>query len=537
MAIKLEDFIGPPPSPPVAPEVQASDAPESKRGGGIRRRLSAAMTSAVRMLFGSAELNRLTGDWGATPVPADWIINKHQRILVARSREQLFNNDHFKAYARIMRQNVVGPAGLVFQSKARTAAGKTDKKAKSAIERAFADWSKARNCDVAGKLSFRAIQQQCVNSAVTDGEFMLRKFVGRAAGKYGFQLQMLDPVRCPVDYDRNAVNDGDNFIRHGIEYNGYGKPVAYHFLSSSPSRSSDAYIYGGRAYIRIPADEIIHGFRVEIVGQKRGLPWLATGLFRLKQIGAFEDAAIVNARVGAAKLGVIEWPEGTGPDCNDVGEDEGIPEISGEPGEFLSLPNGAKLSKFDPTYPLGEHAAFTKLMLRSISTGGGVPYSDLSGDLEGVNFSSIRQGTLDAREHYKEMQEWLADELAEPVQETWFDNAILRGMIRKDDGTALLAARAEQYADHEFQGRRWDWIDPNADMKAAEGRKNNLLASPGELIRESGRDPEKVWQEIGDDIKAMKAAGIPDDIIQLAMGLKIAPPASNNTPKAEDDGK
>jgi lambda family phage portal protein len=514
MALNLSDFLR------MGGATVAASAPAP-----ARRSFSSRAMKAVRMMFGSAAVNRLTGDWSTMPVPADWIVNKHWRTLVARSREQLFNNDYFKAYVRLCRQNIVGASGLVFQSKARTAGGKTDKKAKAAIERAFRDWGKAANCDVSGKLSWRGIQNHCVQSSATDGEFMLRKHVGRKFGKYGFQLQVLDPVRCPVDYDKNDLRDG-GFIRHGIEFDQYGKPLAYHFVQPAANRSSDAYSYAGRWFVRIPADEIIHGFLVEIASQKRGLPWLSTGLFRLKQMGAFEDAAIVNARVGAAKLGVVEWENGTGPACNDIDDTEDeLPEISGEPGTFLSLPNGAKLNKFDPQYPSGEFAVFMKAMLRSIAAGGGVSYHNLAQDLEGVNFSSIRQGTLDEREHFKELQEWLVEELAEPVESEWFEQAMLRSAIKRDDGTALPAARIDQYAPHEFQGRRWEWIDPQADSNAAESRKNNLLASPGELIRESGRDPTVVFQEIGEDIKAMREAGIPDEFIMMAMGQKMTAPA------------
>lgn len=514
-----------------APQVTepAKASPRRSFGGG-------RIMNAVRMLFGSAESNRLTGDWGTEPQPADWIIHRYWRQLVARSREQLFNNDYFKAYVRLCRQNIVGASGLVFQSKAHTAGGKTDKKAKTAVERAFRDWSKRKNCDVAGKLSWLGFQNHCVQSAVTDGEFMLRKFIGREYGKYGFQLQVLDPVRCPVDYDR-ANLDGGGFIRHGIEFNKFGRAVAYHFITAAANRSSDAYSYAGRSFIRIPAEEIIHGFRVEIAQQKRGLPWMSTGLFRMKQMGAFEDAAIVNARVGAAKLGVIEWTEGEGPECNSAKDDEEMPDISGEPGSFLSLPNGAKLNKFDPTYPSGEFAIFMKAMLRSIAAGGGVSYHNLAQDLEGVNFSSIRQGTLDEREHFKELQEWLVEEAAEPVFDAWFDQAILRGAITNDNGSPLPAVKADQFAEHEFQGRRWEWIDPNADMKAAQGRKNNLLASPGELIRESGRDPTVVYQAIADDIDAMRSAGIDEDFIKLAFGMKITEAETDTPDEANANGQ
>ena len=68
-----------------------------------------------------------------------------------------------------------------------------------------------------------------------------------------------------------------------------------------------------------------------------------------------------------------------------------------------------------------------------------------------------------------------------------------------------------------WQPRRWAWIDPRADVQAAVMSKNNLLQSPGQIIREGGRDPSDVWREIAADIEEMRAAGIPDAFIQAAI--------------------
>lgn len=54
-----------------------------------------------------------------------------------------------------------------------------------------------------------------------------------------------------------------------------------------------------------------------------------------------------------------------------------------------------------------------------------------------------------------------------------------------------------------WQPRRWQWIDPSSDVAAAEKSKNNMLVSPGSLIREQGRDPQTVWAEIARDTRAM----------------------------------
>lgn len=464
-------------------------------------------------MFDGAKQDRLTGDWISHPVTAEWLIRQHQRILVARSREQAVNNDYAKAFIRMCRQNIVGPKGVTLQAQSRDESGKLDTLANQAIEAAWEKWSHRDSCDVAGRQSWRQLQASAVVSAVKDGEFMLRKIYGADAGPFGFALQVLDPQRCHPQFDQYDLPDG-RFIRAGIEFNSYGRPIAYHFTVTKESDSFYNYSYAGQHYHRIPAEEIIHGFLPEMVGQKRGLPWMATGLFRLKQLAGFENAAVVNARIGASKMGIIQWKEGRGPEFD---EDEQLNfEMNAEPGEFPVLPEGAELSKWDPQFPSNEFATFNKAMLRGIAAGFGVLYNNLASDLEGVNFSSIRQGTLDEREHWKEMQEWLIESLIQPVFEAWLPRALLGGHIAVK-GRALKPERIDRYAVVSWQARRWEWIDPRADVDAAIAAKNQLLLSPGQIIRESGRDPSDVWREIAADIAEMQAAGIPNEFIKAAI--------------------
>ena len=468
--------------------------------------------AAMRM-FSATKQDRLTADWITHPVTAEWVIRQHQRVLVARSREQATNNDYARAFVRMCRQNIVGPKGVMLQARSRDDKGALDTLANQAIEASWEKWGHRNSCDVAGLQSWRSIQAGAVQSAVKDGEFMLRKIYGKDAGPFGFALQVLDPQRCDPSYDQYDL-PGGRFIRSGIEFNQYGRPLAYHFSVAKESDATYDYSYAGRNYVRIEADEIIHGFLPEMVGQKRGLPWMATGLFRMKQLVGFEDAAIVNARIGASKMGVIKWREGHGPDMDD--EDLESFEMSAEPGEFPVLPEGAELQEWNPAYPSGEFAMFNKAMLRGIAAGFGVLYNNLANDLEGVNFSSIRQGTLDEREHWKEMQEWLIETLIQPVFEAWLPRALLGGHIQVK-GRPLKPERIDRYAEVSWQPRRWAWIDPRADVDAAVVSKNNLLQSPGQIIREGGRDPSDVWREIAADIEEMRAAGIPDAFIQAAI--------------------
>lgn len=475
--------------------------------------------------FRAGKTDRLTAGWGTFPVTADTIIEKYQRPLVARSREQSANNDYARAFLRMCRQNIVGPQGIMMQANALTASGKIDSSASDAIEKSWLEWCNKKNADVRGMRSMREIENSVVTSSGKDGEFFIRKIYGRDAGPWGFSLQSIDAQRCPIDLHEKLK--GGAFIRQGIEFNKYGRPVAYYFDSTDEVEAE--YRFGGKSFIRVIADDIIHGFLEDMTGQRRGLPWMATSLFRMRQISEFEDSSLVNARTGANKMGFIQWRDGFGPEYDDE-SDEII--IESQAGEFPVLPEGAELKEWNPNYPTGEFIPFYKSMLRSMSAGMGVLYNNLASDLEGVNFSSIRQGTLDEREHWKELQQWLIESLIEPVFESWLEYSLLAGKIKNSRGNALKPELIERYSNVSWQPRRWQWIDPSADVAAAEKSKNNMLTSPGRLIREQGLDPLTVWRESAADVKAMideyVSHGISKEVAEEMVLMSMGKRQSNN---------
>lgn len=488
----------------------------SKKQLGVSKQLS--------RMFKAAQV-RSTHHWTTQLETPDEIITKQQRILVARSREQWGNNDYVKNFVRLCRQNIVGFQGITLQSRAKKSrGGKLDSDLNDATEAAYADWCKPANCDVTGKHSLWKLQRLAVNTAVRDGEFIFRKIYGADAGPWGFALQAIDPQRLPPDYNIDRL-PGGRFIRHGIEFNRYGRPLAFHFFTTDESEAG-YYTYSGRGLVPVPANQIIHGFVEEMVGQKRGLPWVSCGLLRLNHLAGFEEAAVENARAGAAKMGFIKWKEGFGPEAE---EDESYV-VDAEPLSWHELPQGAEIADWMPNFPNNETASFTKTMLRGAAAGWGVLYNNVAGDLEGVNFSSIRQGTLDERDHWKDLQQWLIESLLQPVFDAWLEVALLSGKIVVK-GKAVSPARIDNLREILWQPRRWQWIDPGVDVKAAVESKNHLLASPSQIILDSGRDPMDVWRESARDVRAMidayVAEGIPEEkateMVMLSMAVGRLP--------------
>ncbi|WOH61913.1 phage portal protein [Bradyrhizobium sp. BWC-3-1] len=519
-------------SAPAAAVSAAAPLADNRPERGLRQAARAATRAATRM-FASAQSDRLTKSWGSTPLTADDIVSRNQVALVARSREMVANNDHARAFMRMCRQNIVGPSGVMLQAQSRSARGKLDKEANEAIEYAWCEWGHRKNCTVTGKKSWRAVQAGCVQSAAKDGEFFVRKIYGADAGPWGFALQTIDAQRCPVTLDVQRLNGGSNFVRAGIEFNRFGRPVAYYFTTTDESEQQ--FVYGGTAHVRIPADQIIHGFVDEMEGQKRGLPWMATGLLRLRNLQGYEEAAVIGQRISASKMGWIAFDKDTdGPDY----DEENPPEIDADPGTFGILPRGAHIETFAPAASSGEFLPFTKHTLRGIAAGWGVPYNELAADLEGVNFSSIRQGTLDSREYWKELQEWLTEELVQPVFEAWLAYSLVAGRIAYKN-KPLQASKIDQYSEVSWQPRRWQWIDPRADVDAAVESKNNFLKSPGEIIREQGSDPQTVWIETARDMRAqvdaLEAEGFSKeeamDLVKMGFGIQPKPPAPAAKPQ------
>ena len=225
-------------------------------------------------------------------------------------------------------------------------------------------------------------------------------------------------------------------------------------------------------------------------------------------LGGFEEAAVEHARAGACQMGFITSP--ADPEAYDDEEDEAKNydmDIEATPATFKELPPGYDVKKFDPNYPNGEFDTFTKACLRGIAMGLGAGYSSISGDLSSVNFSSLRQGILDERETWKGLQEWFVSTYVLPIFEKWLKYSLLFSKI-KCGGGYLKPERIDKYKDVSWTVRRWSWVDPVKDINSASIAVKNGFRSRSDVIRELGRDPEEVWNEVEEENKTLKNKGI-----------------------------
>ena len=437
-----------------------------------------------RNMFEGAQQTSITHSWTTTPQPINEVLKKNLKTLRARSREQQFNNDYARRFIGMCKSNVVGDKGIVLQAKSKSKNGELDVMANQAIEAAYKDWSKPENCDVKGRCSREEMERLFISTVAGDGECIVRMIYGKSVSKYGFALQFIDPELLDADLNED-IRGSSNKIKMGIEVNQYDKPIAYYF-----KQTAGDYYYNGKHYTRVPAKDIIHGFITEYVDQMRGIPWMSTALLRLNMLGGFENAALVNARVGASKMGFFTSESGDDYKGDGTENENGTGNTisESEPGTFEQLQAGTTFTAFDPAYPNGEYTYFLKGMLRGIASGLGANYNTLANDLEGVNYSSLREGAINEREIWKLLQNWMITSFSSIIYNKWLERVILSPGIPIGK-TRLQPEMIDKYRDVYFQGKRWQWVDPLKEMNGNQAAIDARIKSRSQIIRANGDDP------------------------------------------------
>lgn len=437
--------------------------------------------------FSAANVSRLTSTWTTQPVSADHDLLYTLPRLRARSRELEQNNDYAKRYLALLDQNVVGPHGIELEARLLAQDGLSYKrKTNEAIETAWETWGRRGTCDVTGQLCWTDVQRLVLRTVARDGECLVR-IVKDFPNDFAFAIQVLEADYLDSQYNVDRLPNG-NRIRMSVERDQWGKPVAYHLFRTNPADVTGQPVAQFRE--RVPAEEIIHVYQVTRPGQTRGIPWMHSAMLRLNMLGGYEEAVLVASRVSACKGGFYTSPTGEEYVGDAVDASGNIVE-SIEPGTFTQLPAGVTFTPFDPSHPTTTFSDFVKGILRGVASGLNVSYNTLASDLEGVNYSSIRQGVLDDRDGWRVLQAFLIENLCQPVFNAWLDMAILSQQL---DLSLYDLPRVLDGC--EWQARGWSWVDPAKDMQADIEAINNGLKTRTQCLAERGLDIEDVFAQL-----------------------------------------
>jgi lambda family phage portal protein len=448
--------------------------------------------------YAAASTSRLFSDFDQSERSADSEIKPKLRILRARSRSLARDNEYVKAYLDLLKTNVVGDMGFSLQVKAQDSTGKLDQIGNQEIETAWYKWCRRGNCSVDGIKSFIDLQKLVVTAVARDGECIIIKH--RGSGFHNsFALQILESDQ--LDLEKSERLPGGNEVRMGVELDKFKKPIAYYFLNYHPGDYDFTSQSVSKKHTRVLAENVIHIYDPQRAGQTRGEPWTTSAIAAIKHLGAFREAAVINARIGASKMGFFTSPAGDGYAADDV--EENVPTMEVEPGIFQQLPKGMEFSSFDPTYPNNEFHGFHKSVLKGVASGLGVSYTALSNDLEATSYSSIRQGSLIERDTYRSIQRFMIDHFVMVVYKSWLESAMEMGYLN------LPIRTFDKFYDASgFRGRSWNWIDPVKEMSAAVTGLANGVLSLQDVAAQYGKDADELLSELQRDKALAKQFGI-----------------------------
>lgn len=441
--------------------------------------------------FYAGALDRLTNSFKGTNLSINESLKRDLDKMRHRSRELVHDVDYGKKYINMVKTNVVGSKGVKLQARSKGSDGLPDTKDNKAIESAFADWGRMENCTVTGKLSMTDVELIAIAAVATDGECLIR-FVTGTAYKYGFALQPIEADRLDTQLNRDSVNGGNSIVM-SVELDPFEKPVAYYILTKHPSETT--VTFGNRKYERIPADEIIHLFKPERIAQSRGIPWMHSAMRRLGMVAGYEEAELVAARGGASKMGFYYTETGEEYKGDDKDANGNlIQEV--EPGTIEQLPKNVRFEAYDPQHPTGAYNYFLRGTLRGASAGLNVAYTSLTGDLEAVNYSSIRTGLIEERENWRMLQGWFVEHFMVPVYERWLSAALTRGLIVNEVGVKLPLHKKEKFLNVKWQTRGWAWVDPLKDQQASALAVSSGHMTNSAVVAAQGEDLEEIYETL-----------------------------------------
>jgi lambda family phage portal protein len=437
-------------------------------------------------IFSGANTGRLMNDFVAYSKSADSEIKNNIRLLRDRSRDLAKNNAYARRYIKAYTDNVIGPNGVQLQARSRDPNGAIDTFANNVIENAFKDWGS--ECSADGKLTWVDAQRLFAETYARDGEVLIR-VIPNFNNKYKFAIEFIEADFLDEELNRPARN-GENEIRMGIEIDKFGRPLVYHLLKKHPYDNDFVNASYTREYNSVPANEIIHFFHQERPHQKRGVPPLSSAMRDLKMLDGYMEAELVAARVSASKMGFFKSGDGQGYLGDDVIDTNNVT-MNAQPGTFEQLPSGVSFESFDPQHPTSAFRDFSKGVLRAVASSLSLSYNTLANDLEGVNYSSLRQGALEERDHYKCEQSRIIKGFHDKVYRQWLKMNLLTDNLQN-----LPASKFNKFAIVQWRPRGWQWVDPKKEIDALKVGVDNGFLSMQDVQASYGRDVEDVFQQI-----------------------------------------
>lgn len=449
---------------------------------GLRRVRARATAKVLARHYEAASGGRRTSGWKRTSADANTANGPALATLRELSRNLRRNNGWAKRGIQTIVNNTVG-WGI------RPKPGDRSRARSEAALELWKLWAGTTACDFDGRLNFYGLQRLAMETIVESGEVLIVRQPAAPEDRLPIpmRLQILEPDY--LDATRSGTIEGGGQIVDGVEFDRFGRRVAYWLFSSHPGSARIARLES----VRTPADRVLHVYRVDRPGQVRGVPWLASAIARLNDLDDFEDAELMQQKVAACFGAFVTDMEGTGTAIGEQDDaDEQLEQL--EPGHIAYLPPGKTVTFAQP--PRVQDTSFSIRVLRRIAVSLGVTYEDLTGDYSQVNYSSARMARL---AHWANVDEW-----REHMVQPQLCDGVWRWAM--DLAGAMEGWNAQPFA--EWAAPPMPILEPDREARAYLVAVRNGQMTWPQMIRALGYDPTEQLDEIERFNKELDKRGI-----------------------------
>jgi len=467
-----------------------------------------ALASAIARIRGSYDAAR-NGDeykniWAnADAYDADSAHSREVRqTLVQRSRYEINNNGFSDGIAQTYATDVVGTGPTLRMQT-------TSPGFNQMVELQWNLWCKA--------VQFRRKLWCQAHAKHSDGESIaVMRRNARLPHPVQIDLVLYETEQCQTPYLPFGV---DGFI-DGIRFDAYGNPETYDILRHHPGTVSSLIDLEPE---RVPADRVLHWFKMRRPGQHRGVPECASTLNLGAAARRWRESNLAAADMAADWSLVVKTQQS--PDEADAVKPFSTMDVAKR--QMAFLPTGWEADQLKAEFPTASYEAFHKTLINEQGRPKSMPLNKSMCNSADYNYAS---GRLDHQTYYATLDVDRADcndLVLDKIFSLWFDMAIksfgwLGGL---PDAVSPLAKL-----------HSWDWpkhkvADIQAEAEASQTKLQSGQIGIHRLYSEAGLDLE-------DEIPAMaQSFGVDETeirkrLLDICLPATAAPPQQPATPPA-----
>ncbi|HUW30946.1 MAG TPA: phage portal protein [Planctomycetota bacterium] len=392
-----------------------------------------------------------------------------RRMIRQRARYEVANNSYLKGQMLTLANDCIGTGPRLQLT---TPRGEVNKR----VERLFCEWAKAVH--LAAKL--RTMKQ----AKVIDGEAFAVFSTNRTL-KSRIKLD-ITPIECDrvtSPYGTYASADVD-----GIEFDDEGNPRRYAILRDHPGDFS-----GSLAYDWWQAQDVIHWFREDRPGQRRGISELAPCLELHPMLRRYTLATLTAAETTADFAGVMQTNAPADEDNDQVATPFETMEL--ERGMMTQLPEGWQLGQIDAKQPTTTYPMFKREVINEQARCILMPYNIAAGDSSSYNYAS---GRLDHQGYFKAINVDQDDDEIIVVDRIF--ERLVDEMMQWPDLRALKSLDL----DHQWVWHGTEHVDPLKEANAQAIRLKNNTSTLAEEYAKRGQDYEEALATIAKTLRLIK---------------------------------